>query len=193
MNAPGDITRVLQRMGDQSADLHELMPLVYRELSELAHRALRRERDNHTLSTTALVHEAYIKLSEQDRVRWQNRSHFLAIASVVMRRILVNYAEARLAGKRGSGAIHVSLDDTLGDAAGVFTDDRAREIVEIDQLLERLAAFDARAARVVECRFFTGLSVEETAETMSLSPGTVKRDWAAARAWLKRELTPPSE
>ncbi len=192
MNAPGDITRVLQRMGDQGSDLHALMPLVYQELSELAHRALRRERDNHTLSTTALVNEAYIKLAEQDRVRWQNRSHFLAIASVVMRRILVNYAEARLAGKRGSGAIHVSLDDTLGEASGVSTDDHAREIIEIDQLLERLAVFDARAARVVECRFFAGLSVEETAETMSLSPGTVKRDWAAARAWLKRELSPPS-
>jgi len=187
VSTPGDITRVLQRMSDQP-DLHALMPMVYDELAALAHRALRRERDNHTLSTTALVNEAYIKLAEQDRARWQNRGHFLAIASVVMRRILVNHAEARLADKRGNGAIHVSLDDALG----VFTDDRAREIVEIDQLLDRLAAFDARAARVVECRFFAGLSVEETAETLNLSPGTIKRDWAAARAWLKRELTPPS-
>lgn len=185
MTGPGVITQALQESGESASGLELLMPLVHTQLAEIAHRALRKERHGHTLSTTALVNEAYIKLSEQDRARWQNRSHFLAIASVVMRRILVNYAEARLAGKRGGGVVHVSLEEV----SGLIGDDRALELVEVDQLLARLAEFDPRAARVVECRFFAGMSVDETAETLNLSPITVKRDWSVARAWLKRELT----
>jgi len=182
---PGVITQALQKSGENAIGLESLIPLVHAQLAEIAHRALRKERNGHTLSTTALVNEAYIKLNEQDRARWQNRSHFLAIASVVMRRILVNYAEARLAEKRGGGVVHVSLDEV----SGLIGDDRALELIEVDQLLARLAEFDPRAARVVECRFFAGMSVDEAAETLNLSPITVKRDWSVARAWLKRELT----
>ncbi len=186
MSSPGDITNMLRAIGNKQADLDQLIPMVHSQLSEIAHRALRKERDSHTLTTAALVNEAYLKLVAQDRVLWQNRNHFLAVASLVMRRVLVNYAEARLAGKRGSGAVHLSFDD-IATLAG---DDHALQMVEINQLLDRLVDFDPRAARVVECRYFAGMSVEETAAAMNLSAGTVKRDWVIARAWLLREMGP---
>lgn len=183
MSDNGDITRLLQQIGEQRADLNALMPLVYDELSAIAHRALCRERDGHTLSTGALVNEAYLKLAQQDRAQWRNRNHFLSVASLLMRRILVNHAEARLAAKRGGGILNEDLDNV--DVAAL---DEAQHLVDLNGLLDRLATFDARAARIVECRYFTGMSVEETAEALKLSPATVKRVWNATRAWLRREL-----
>lgn len=185
MNEADEVSRILEQIASRQAGLNELIPLVHGELLEIARRALRHEREGHTLSTGALVNEAYLRLVEQDHSRWQNRAHFLAIASVAMRRVLVRHAEARLAAKRGGGVEALPLE--MIDAANA-EDARAQELVGIDQLLERFAEIDPRAARVVECRFFAGLTVEETAETLALSVNTVKRDWAVARAWLQREL-----
>ncbi|MFQ5571986.1 MAG: sigma-70 family RNA polymerase sigma factor [Rhodothermales bacterium] len=169
--------------GSQRA-LDALMPLVYEELQRLAHHHLKQERPDHTLNTTALVHEAYLKLVDQRQVQWQNRAHFFALASLAMRRILVNYARHRNRIKRGGGAIKLSLDDGLA----VMSEERAEEIVALDEALTRLIGINERAARVVECRFFGGLTIEETATALGIAPMTVKRDWRLAKTWLRREV-----
>jgi RNA polymerase sigma factor (TIGR02999 family) len=166
-----------------AGEIERLVPIVYDELRRIAHRQLRGERSDHTLDTTGLVHEAYLKLSRLQRIEWRDRGHFLAAAAGVMRRVLVDYAVARKAGKRGSGRQRVPLDDVL-----ILVDDRAEELLALDEALERLASESQRAARIVEWRFFAGMSVEETAEVLGISPATVKREWALARAWLTREL-----
>ncbi len=181
----GEVTRLLVawREGDTRA-LDTLMPYVYDELRRLAHVHLLKERDGHTLSTTALVHEAYLNLAGQDPLYLENRSHFFAIACRVMRRLLIWYARRRKSGKRGGGSEHASLD-----TAAVLADDRVEELLWLDQALGKLESFDERMCRVVECRYFGGLSVEETAEVLAVSPATVKRDWQTARTWLRVELT----
>lgn len=165
--------------------MDDLLPLVYGELKRIAARQLRGERSDHTLSTTALVHEAWLELSNLDRIKWQNRSHYLALASQAMRRVLIDHAVAKRAQKRGGGQPVEPLDDD----ALLLVEDRAEEFLDLDHALQRLGAIDERQVRVVECRFFGGMSVEETADALQLSPATVKREWALARAWLNRELS----
>jgi RNA polymerase sigma factor (TIGR02999 family) len=181
---PHDVTRLLKAWsgGDQQA-LHELMPTLYAEIRKLARSYLRRERPDHTLQATALVNEAYMRLVDQRDVQWQNRAHFFGIAAQVMRRILVDHARMQKAEKRGSGQSPIVLDAGLDIAA-----DQRLDFVAVDDALKALAALDPRQAQLVELRFFGGLSIEETAEVMRLSPATVKREWAGARAWLRREL-----
>jgi len=159
--------------------------LVYNELHQLAARKLRNEREGHTLSTTALVHEAWLELNKLNRIEWQNRAHFLAVAAQAMRRILIDYAVARRRDKRGGGREVVSLDE--GDALAI-AHERADELVALEEALARLQTINERQARIVECRFFGGMSIEETGEALDVSPATVKREWAIARAWLNREL-----
>jgi RNA polymerase sigma factor (TIGR02999 family) len=170
------------RGGDPRA-LDQLLPLVYDELRRVAAAYLRNERDSHTLQPTALAHEAYLRLIDQRHVSWENRAHFLGLAAQAMRRILTDHARRRRAIKRGGGAVHVSIDDheVAGVAGAVAVDD-------LDRALEDLARLDARQARVVELRYFSGLTIEETAEVIGVSPATAKRDWTLARAWLYREL-----
>src|SRR5262245_54942650 len=182
--SPQEITRLLIAWsnGDEQA-LETLMPLVYQDLRRLAAYHLRRENAGHTLQPTALVHEAYLRLVRQKGVRWQNRVHFLAIAAQMMRRILVDYARARRFAKRGGGAQQVSMEQ-LTD----MPDEQAAELVALDDALNALARFDERESKIVELRFFGGLSIEETAEALGISPGTVMREWTFAKAWLKREL-----
>jgi RNA polymerase sigma factor (TIGR02999 family) len=163
--------------------LDELMPLVYQELHRLAHNHLARERDGHTLQTTALVNEAYLKLIDQKRVKWQSRSHFFAVASKIMRRILVDYARSRTYAKRGGGAPTIQLDEGI-----IVSPVRAEEIIAVDEALTALADTDERKARIVELRFFVGLSIDETADALGVSPGTVMKDWTLAKAWLQREI-----
>ena len=171
--------------GDRHA-ADQFMPLIYDELRRQAHRYLRRERANHTLQTTALVHEAYLRLVQQRDVSWQNRAHFFALAAQMMRRILVNYAVSRQREKRGGPAETIQLDDTIQ----VEATERNVDLIGLDEALNRLEKLDERQARVVELRYFGGLSIEETAEVMSISPATVKREWNMARAWLRAELEP---
>src|SRR5438128_1608283 len=188
-SSPKQISQLLVAWGngDQGA-LQELMPLVYRELRRLAHGCLGHERQDHTLQTTALVHEAYLRLVDQQEASWKNRAQFLAVAAQMMRRILVDYARARQYGKRGGGAQHVQLDEAM-----VVSSDRAAEVVALDEVLMRLAEVDPRKGQVVELRFFGGLSIEETAEILGVSPGTVMRDWTLAKAWLQREMAPGAQ
>lgn len=185
MEAGGDVTRVLNRWrdGDDQA-LDDLLAAVYPELRRMAARQLRGERANHSLQPTALVHEVFLRLVDQNQVSWQNRAHFLAIASRLARRVLVDHARKRAAWKRGLGVRPVNIDDV--DVAD--GNDAGPDLVALDEALVRLAALDARQARVVELRFFGGLSIEETAAVLNLSPGTVKRDWTTARLWLFSEL-----
>jgi len=164
--------------------IDRVLPLIYQELHRMARGHLHSERHNHTLQPTALVHEAYLKLVDQTQVSWQGRNHFLAVASLAMRRLLVDHARALAREKRGGDKEKLSLTASLP----IASNDQAAEIVAIDELLEKLAEFDERAARVVECRFFGGLSIEDTAAALDISPMTVKRAWRLARAWLKREL-----
>lgn len=168
--------------GDKLA-YDRLVPMVYDELHRLAHRYMSGERPGHTLQTTALVDEAYLRLVNQ-KVHWQNRSHFFAIAAEVMRRILVDYARQRRYAKRGGGAQQVELDEAM-----LMARERSSELVALDEALKRLAEFDARKSRVVELRFFGGLTVDETAQVLGVSPNTVDRDWSTARAWLYKEVT----
>ena len=162
----------------------QLMSLVYDELHRLAHRYMKRESPGHTLQTSALVNEAFVRLVDQKKVQWQSRAHFFAIAAQMMRRILVDYARNRNYAKRGGGARKVSLDEGL-----IVSDERSTEVVNVHEALERLAAFDARKSQIVELRFFGGLSIEEAAEVLGVSQGTVMRDWTLAKAWLRREMT----
>ena len=168
--------------GDKTA-LDRLTPLVYEELHRLAHRHMRLERPNHTLQTSALVNEAYVRLVDQRNLHWKNRTHFFSIASRLMRRILVDLARAQHRAKRGGGALQVSLDQ-----ASTVSRDRAAELVALDEALTNLAAIDPRKSQVVELRFFGGLSVEETAEALGVSPISIKRDWTTAKAWLYRAI-----
>jgi len=183
-HSPNEITRLLVAWGegDESA-LAELAPLVYEELHRLAHHYMGGERAGHTLQTTALVNEAYLRLVDWKNVRWQNRAHFFAVSAQFMRRILVDFARARGYHKRGGGAQPVALDETA-----VLADDKGTDMVALDDALNALARLDPRQSRVVELRFFGGLNVEETAEVLKVSPATVGRDWSLARAWLHREL-----
>lgn len=176
--------KLIAASGGNVEALNDLFPLVYDELRGLAQRRLRYERDDHTLNTTALVHEAYLRLAQQSRVNWQSRSHFYAIASQAMRRILINHAEMRRAGKRGSGVFSVELEE-LGV---VISDDQAEELLALNEALERLSAFNPRGATVVVQRFFGGMTNDEIAEAMEISTITVRRAWTAARTWLRREL-----
>jgi RNA polymerase sigma-70 factor (ECF subfamily) len=175
--------------GDQKA-LDELFPLVYDELRQMARRQMRRERPGHTLRTTALVNDAYLRLVDQREVRWQNRAHFFAIAAQMMRRILVDHARAKRYEKRGGGAAHVPLEE-----AAVLAQGKEAEIIALDEALVALAEIDPRRARVVELRYFGGLSNEEIAEVLKVSSNTVTRDWNMARAWLYQELSgaPPDD
>jgi RNA polymerase sigma factor (TIGR02999 family) len=159
-----------------------LLPVVYGELRRMAHRQLKGERPGHTLNTTALVHEAYLRLG-LERVSWHDRVHFFAVAARAMRRVLIDYAEARRAAKRGGGAEHLSLDDTIA-----APERRIDDLLAIDEALNRLEQLDRRQVTVVECHVFAGMSLEDTAAALGVSPATVSRDWALARAWLNRAL-----
>ena len=168
--------------GNQAA-LDKLMPLVYEELHRLAHRYMGHERRGHTLQTSGLVNEAYLRLIDQTRVQWQSRAHFFGIAAQMMRRILVDYARSRTNAKHGGGAPRVSFDDVQA-----FSPERPADVVALDEALKGLAALDQRKSQIVELRFFGGLSIEETAEVLGVSPGTVMRDWTLAKAWLRRAI-----
>jgi RNA polymerase sigma factor (TIGR02999 family) len=183
--SPKEVTQLLVawRNGDQDAR-DELMPLVYQELHRLAHQYMSRERPGHTLQTSALVNEAFLRLADQRDVQWQNRAHFIGIAGQMMRRILVDYARNRGYAKRGGSALQVSLDEEL-----IVSEERSAEVVALDDALQSLARLDERKSRLVELRFFGGLSIEETAEVLGVSPGTVMRDWTLAKAWLRREMS----
>lgn len=180
------------RQGNRAA-LDELFPVVYDELRRRAHACLRAERDGHTLSTTALVHETYLKLLDVERVRWNDRCHFLALASTAMRRVLVSSARRHRAGKRGGGArpATAGVTELSGGASWPVSAERAAEMIALDRALDQLAALDARLARTVELRYFGGMSVDEVAEALEVAPSTVKLDWSKAKAWLYRELAAP--
>jgi RNA polymerase sigma factor (TIGR02999 family) len=187
MTQTGELTRLLEEAsrGDRDA-ADRLVPMLYDELRGMAHRRMRRERSGHTLDTTALVHEAYLELAGLDRMEWRSRAHFLAVASIAMRRVLVDSAVRRNAQKRDGGRRAVPLDD-VADVM-LVPDARADEVIALDDAMRRLAAVSERQSRVVECRYFAGMSIEETAEALGISPATVKREWTLARAWLHREL-----
>lgn len=181
-----DVTGLLLAWGTGDAGAGErLLPAVYEELRQQAGRAMRREGDVHTLQATALVHEAYLRLVDQRRVEWRSRAHFFAIAAQMMRRVLVDHARTRLAAKRGGALQRVTLGDVGAGAADSGED---MDVLALHEALEELAVLDPRQARLVELRYFGGLGIEETAEALEVSPATVKRDWAVARAWLRRAL-----
>src|SRR6266545_8057226 len=168
--------------GDEAA-LDRLAPLVHSELRRLASHYMRHERDGHLLQTTALINEAYLRLIDWKAVRWQNRAHFFGVAAQLMRRILIDFARGRHQDKRGGAAVQISLDD-----AAAMSVERSAEFIALDEALDQLAAIDPRRSRMVELRFFGGLTEEETAEALKVSPRTVRREWSLARAWLYREL-----
>jgi RNA polymerase sigma factor (TIGR02999 family) len=179
-----EVTALLMRWRDGDADaVALLMPLVYEELQRLAHLHLRRERSDHTLNTTALVHEAYLSLIGQEKTPWQNRTHFFAVAVRAMRHILIDYARRRNRAKRGSGRPLLALEE-----GAALADEGLEDLLALDQAMTRLEQVDERLCRIVECRHFGGLTIAETAEALDLSPATVKRDWILARAWLYRAL-----
>ena len=190
VSAHGDVTQLLTAWGGgDSQAFDQLCPLIYDELRHLARGQLRRERQPHTLQTTALVHEAFLRLIGQRQVSWESRGHFYAIAARMMRRVLVDYARRRAGQKRGGRIEHLSLDDAPDVAYRP-----AAEVLAVDECLDALATVDARKAQIVELRFFGGLSIQETAEILAVSPGTVMRDFTLAKAWLRREIlsTPAS-
>ena len=183
--SPQRVTQLLVAWGGgDRAALDELMPLVYEELRRLAHQYMSRERPDHTMQTSALVNEAYLRLVDQKDVRWQDRAHFFGIAARLMRQVLVDYARQRRYAKRGGDARRVPLDEAL-----IVSEERAADVVALDEALKSLAEIDPRQSQIVELRFFGGLSVQETAEVLSVSPGTVMRDWTLAKAWLRRAVS----
>jgi RNA polymerase sigma factor (TIGR02999 family) len=187
MNDPNghEVTQILQEWNNGGDDARaRLMPLVYDELRRLARSYLRRERPDHTLQPTALVHEAYLRLVDQSRVEWRNRVHFYGVAAQMMRRILIDHARAHASEKRGGAGRRLSLDE-----AAVLPEERAADLVALDDALQRLAETDERKSRVVELRFFGGLSVVEAAEALGIHTATVERDWRIAKMWLHRELS----
>lgn len=183
-----EVTQLLFKIshGDRTA-LDELLPLVYDELRRLADRYLRRERSDHTLQATALVNEAYLRLVDQN-VPWQNRAHFFGVAAEMMRRILVDHARSHQAQKRGSGGVKLSLDEAIN-----MSDERATDLISLDDALTALAEFDPQKSRIVELRFFAGLSIEETARVLGVGTATVIRQWRMAKAWLYREVSKESD
>jgi len=182
---PQEVTQLLVDWGNgNQAALDRLMPVVYTELRQLAHRYMRRERPGHTMQTTALIHEAYLRLVDQNQVRWQHQAHFFGIAARLMRQILIEHARSRTRAKRGGGVGTISLDE-----AAIVSQARATELLALDDALERLATMDPRKSQVVELRFFGGLSVEEAAQVLNIAPNTVLRDWRMAKAWLRREIS----
>lgn len=183
-----DVTELLVAWsnGNQAAR-DQLMGVVYDELHRLARRYMRRESPGNTLQTSALVNEAFLRLVDQRNVHWQNRAHFFGIAAQMMRRILVDHARSRTSAKRGGGAQKLSLDETL-----VVSEERSAEVVAVHEALEELTKFDARKGQIVELRFFGGLSIDETADVLGVSPGTVMHDWTLAKAWLRREISAES-
>jgi len=184
MERQGDVTRLLDLANDGDPEaMRSVLALLYDRLRVIAHRQLAREAEGHTLETDGLVHEAFLRLLGVERVQWRDRQHVLAIAARMMRRVLIDYADRRRAGKRGGGDAAIELDEAL-----VAVDEHIDDIRALDEALERLESVNPRHCQVVECRFFAGLSIEETAGVLGLSPATVKRDWIAARAWLNREL-----
>lgn len=185
MKTSNEITELLidWSRGEKDA-LEQLMPLVYQELHQIARRHLRRESPERTLQTTALVHEAYLKLVDQTRANWQNRAQFFGVAANIMRRILIDHARKRVRSKRGGGAVKISLDDGAIDVS----DERADELIALDEALQKLSAQDAEKARLVELRYFGGLSIEETAEVLDVSTATVVRQWRIVKAWLYKEI-----
>ncbi len=182
---PQEITQLLFNwsQGDKAA-LDQLVPLVYPELRRLAKRHMAREDPAHTLQTSALINEAYLKLVDQKSVQWQSRAHFFAVAAQVMRHILVDHARTRNYAKRGGGALKLPLDE-----AAALTEQRAAELIALDDALRDLSALDGRKSQIIELRFFGGLSLEETAEVMKISPSTVQREWRAAKAWLHHAMS----
>jgi RNA polymerase sigma factor (TIGR02999 family) len=187
--APGELTVLLAewRAGNQEA-FDRLLPVVYEELRRLASAYMRAERPDHLLQTTALVHEAYLRLVDHPEASYETRNHFFAVAAQVMRHVLVDYARARCRAKRGSGVPHVSMDDVA-----VISDERAEEVIAVDSALEGLMAFDLRKGQIFELRHFGGLSVDEAAEVLKVSPATVARDWRMAKAWLRRAIAPEAD
>jgi RNA polymerase sigma factor (TIGR02999 family) len=185
MSSSKNVTQLLAdwRGGDNQA-LEELMPLVYQELHRLADYYLRRERQGHTLQATALINEAYMKIIDQHSVNWQNRAHFFGVAAQMMRRILVDHARSHLYAKRGGGAQKLTIDEAIG----VPQQERDLELVALDDALNRLAEIDPQQCRIIELRFFGGLTIEETAEVLGISPATVKREWNWAKTWLYNEI-----
>ena len=184
MTAPQEVSQLLRAWGNgEKAAADKLMPLVYEELRRIARRQMRRQRAGHTLQTTALIHEAYLRLVRESDVHWQNRAHFFGVAAKAMRHILVDYARSRQAAKRGGAAEHVLLDE-----AAVVSAEPA-ELIALDDALQSLAALDQRKSQVVEFKYFGGLTVKEIAEVLQVSPETVARDWRLARVWLLRELS----
>jgi len=184
-NLPDEVTQLLKNWGNGDGEaLEKLMPLVYDELHRLARRYLRRERSDHTLQSTALVHEAYLRMVDQKNVRWQNRAHFFGVAAQSIRHILVDHARSHLAAKRGAGAAKLSLDEAIG-----VPQKKEVDLLALDRALEGLAALDPQQGKIVELRFFGGLSIEETAEVLHISTATVKRDWVMAKAWLYQNLS----
>jgi RNA polymerase sigma-70 factor (ECF subfamily) len=183
--APEEVSQLLKDWsnGDQAA-LDKVMPIVYQELRRLAHHYMRRERPDHTLQTTALVNEAYMRLANYKKMRWQSRAHFFAVAAQVMRRVLVEQARSRNFAKRGAGAEKISLDETAVVSAG-----RSAEVIAVDDALTELESWDPRKGKIVELRFFGGLSIEETAEVLKVSPTTVQREWRSAKAWLYKAIS----
>ncbi|HEX8493895.1 MAG TPA: sigma-70 family RNA polymerase sigma factor [Pyrinomonadaceae bacterium] len=183
-----EVTQLLVKLsdGDRSA-LDELLPLVYGELRRLADRYLRRERPDHTLQATALVNEAYLRLVDQN-VPWQNRAHFFGVAAEMMRRILVDHARSHQAQKRGSGGVKLSLDEAIN-----MSDERATDLIALDEALSALAEFDQQKSRIVELRFFAGLSIEETAKVLGIGTATVIRQWKMAKAWLYHQVSKESD
>jgi RNA polymerase sigma-70 factor, ECF subfamily len=188
-SVPGETTRLLSewRAGDQTA-FDRLLPIVYEELRRLASHYMRAERADHLLQTTALVHEAYLRLIDDKNTSYETRHHFFAVAAQVMRHVLVDYARARQRAKRGGGAPAVPLEDVA-----VISDERAEEVIAVDAALENLMSFDVRKGRIFELRHFGGLSVEEAAQVLQVSPATVARDWRMAKAWLRRAITAESQ
>ncbi len=185
-STPPDISRLLLQWSEGNREaLQELLPLVYDELHRQAARYLQRERVDHTLQTTALIHEAYLRLVDQRDVRWQSRNHFFAIAAQMMRRVLVDYARAKHREKRGGHDVRLALDDVML----VAMDETGIDLMALDEALTRLAAFDEQQSHVVELRYFGGLSLEATAQALDISRATAARDWEVAKAWLRRELT----
>lgn len=182
---PREVTELLAKLsaGDREASAR-LITLVYSQLRVMAGRCMRHERPDHTLQATALVHEAYLRLAGQNRMHWQNRAHFFGIAARVMRRLLLDYARQHGASKRGGGAIRITLDDRV-----VAIEDHLENILILEESLRKLEAVDPEESRLVELRFFGGLTVEETSEVLGISTATVKREWAHARAWLRREMS----
>ena len=181
----GEVTRLLIKWSSgDSAALDELTPIVYAELHRLAKRYMAREREDHTLQTSALINEAYLRLVDQESVEWKDRSHFFAVCAQIMRHILVDHARKHQSDKRGAGAQKLQLDD-----GSLNIEQKAREVIALDEALNDLASIDPRQSRVVELRFFGGLTVDETAEVLEISPITVKRDWRTAKAWLLKAVT----